>query len=195
MPNPDLKPETIRTFEAVVERQLGRDVRLTVSAFDNRIDRLISFQFDPDLARFENAEAIDSRGVELAAEARRRRVAARVSYSFQRTTDARSGAALSNSPRHMAKLSLGLPLGGDVSGGFEAQYMSEREAIGGGSVDGFLLANLTLRAPRLLGRLDASASVDNLFDTRYADPGSEEHLQETIPQPRRSFRVKLAVRF
>jgi len=39
-----------------------------------------------------------------------------------------------------------------------------------------------------------SASVYNLFDTEYAFPGSEEHLQDSIEQDGISFRLKLVYR-
>jgi iron complex outermembrane receptor protein len=40
-----------------------------------------------------------------------------------------------------------------------------------------------------------SASVYNLFDKSYADPGGGEHVQDRIPQDGRSFRVKVTASF
>jgi iron complex outermembrane receptor protein len=133
--------------------------------------------------------------VELAAEARHGRATARASYSLQKTTEAAGGGELTNSPRHMAKLNLGLALPRGLASGFETQFVSARRTLAGPGVDGFLLTNVTLRAPRLFGRVEASVGVYNLFDLRYADPGSEEHVPDSIPQPRRNFRLKLATRF
>jgi iron complex outermembrane receptor protein len=195
VPNPNLRPETIRTLEGILERRLGRDARISASVFHNDIEGLISFVVDPGISQFRNAGTIHSRGLELAAEARHGRATARASYSLQKTTEGAGGAELTNSPRHMAKLDLGLPLPRGLSSGLETQCISARRTLAGHGVDGFLLANVTLRAPRLFGRVDASAGVYNLFDTRYADPGSEEHLPDSIPQPRRNFRLKVAVRF
>jgi len=48
---------------------------------------------------------------------------------------------------------------------------------------------------RLLKNLDLSASVYNLFDKKYGDPGGAEHLQDIIDQDGRTFRVKLTYRF
>jgi iron complex outermembrane receptor protein len=193
-PNPDLEPETIRTVEAIVERQLGGRLRLNASAFYNRIARLISFDSHEAVFQFRNAQDMGSRGVEVGIEARRGQFSGRASYSLQRTWDASTGAEITNSPRHMAKLNLAWPLVPGLGAGFDAQYTSARRTLAGDAVDGFVLANLTLRAPRLFGRIDASASVYNLLDRRYSDPGSEEHLQDAIPQSPRSFRVKLVVR-
>src|SRR5712692_4921679 len=41
---------------------------------------------------------------------------------------------------------------------------------------------------------DLSAGLYNLFDKRYADSGGVEHVQTSIPQDGRSFRVKLTYR-
>jgi outer membrane receptor protein involved in Fe transport len=43
--------------------------------------------------------------------------------------------------------------------------------------------------------LDLSVDVYNLFDRRYADPGSTEHPEESIPQDGRNFAVKTVFRF
>jgi iron complex outermembrane receptor protein len=50
-------------------------------------------------------------------------------------------------------------------------------------------------AKDLFGRLQASVSLYNLFDKRYADPAGNEFLQRSIPQDGRNFRVKLTYRF
>ena len=42
---------------------------------------------------------------------------------------------------------------------------------------------------------ELSGSVYNIFDKRYADPGSEEHRQEGIVQQGRTFRVRLTYSF
>jgi len=42
---------------------------------------------------------------------------------------------------------------------------------------------------------EASVSVYNLFDYRYGDPASLEHVQDVIQQDGRNFRLKLSYRF
>jgi outer membrane receptor protein involved in Fe transport len=58
-----------------------------------------------------------------------------------------------------------------------------------------LIANLTLLNRTMAKGLENSASVYNLFDKRYSDPGRPEHLQDLIAQDGRSFRGKLIYRF
>jgi len=43
--------------------------------------------------------------------------------------------------------------------------------------------------------LEVSGSLYNLFDTKYATPAAREHLQDTIQQDGRSFRLKLTYKF
>ena len=53
-----------------------------------------------------------------------------------------------------------------------------------------MVADITVSVRKLLPWLEVSASVYNLFDKAYADPGGQEHVQDTIPQDGLSFRVK-----
>jgi iron complex outermembrane receptor protein len=199
-PESGLAPETIRTLEGVLEQFVGPNVRFTASVFDNRIDGLISFAAiaggTADYA-FRNVERIDSAGVEFGAEAKLRGgTRGRVSYSYQATREHGSSVPLSNSPRHLTKLLLSQPLAAArLTAGLDLQHVSARRTPSGGHVDGFVTANLTLRAPRLVGALDVTASVYNLFDARYSDPGSEEHVQDAIAQNGRNAQLRLTWRF
>ena len=77
----------------------------------------------------------------------------------------------------------------------EVQYTSKRDAVRGKELDAFTVANLTLTAPGVWKGLDLSASIYNVFDENYDDPGSEEHFQDGIEQDGRLYRVKLQYRF
>jgi iron complex outermembrane receptor protein len=190
-----LRPETIRTYELVGERLLGSNLRVSASLFSNGIEELITFRSDPAY-HFENVGAIDSRGFETGVEGRLgRRAEARLSYSYQETTDRDSGLELTNSARHMLKARLRVTLPQGASLGLEALHLSSRLTLGRTRSAPFTATNAVLLAPRLFGHLDASLAAYNLFDARYGDPGSEEHVQSTIPQPRRNLVLKLTARF
>ena len=89
---------------------------------------------------------------------------------------------LTNSPRHLANINIVAPLASEkLSAGFDLQYVSARRTIGGNEVPGTVIPNLTLFG-RLAKHVDVSASVYNLFDHIYSDPGSEEHRQDAIVQ-------------
>jgi outer membrane receptor protein involved in Fe transport len=60
------------------------------------------------------------------------------------------------------------------------------------------VTNLTVTDPAVTESLSASLSVYNLLDTRYSDPASAALANfglDSIPQPRRSFLLKLTYSF
>lgn len=196
--NPALRPEHIRTNEVVVEHYLSHDMRLTATAFNNRVTDLINQTLDPadGLLVYRNLNSVTAHGVELELEkAWAGGARLRTSASLQRTRDDATGATLVNAPRQLAKFNWSVPL--PVSAwraGLEAQYVGRRNTLQS-EVPGYWLANLTVSSVRLAPGLEVSASIYNLFDRRYADPGGEEHLQDAIPQDGRNFRVKLSYAF
>jgi iron complex outermembrane receptor protein len=54
---------------------------------------------------------------------------------------------------------------------------------------------VTVSSRRLGNGIELAASVFNLFDNKYSDPGSEEHRQDSIVQIGRTVRVKLTYKF
>jgi iron complex outermembrane receptor protein len=197
--NPGLKPERIETLELMGQRLIGGGLQVTVSTFRNRLSALISQRVDSgdnDRLVFENADAIESKGIEIAVQVNRGRgPTGQVAYSLQRTEDRATGAELTNSPRHLATVQLLVPLARKISAALDAQYVSERKTFAGLGAHGYTVANVSLLVPRLARHVDLSATIYNLFDTRYGVPGSEDLLQDVIPQDGRSFRVKTTLHF
>jgi iron complex outermembrane receptor protein len=195
---PELRPETIRTYELVAERQFGSHYRLSASAYYYDIQDLISQVATPEGAPyFDNLQSAEALGLELEARAEfASGTKARVSWLLQRTEDGLTGRVLSNSPRHLGKLSLSRPwFDNRFSSGIDLQYHSASATLSGAEADGFLLTNLTLSADRLIGSLDVSLGVYNLFDTRYGYPGAEDHTQDVIEQDGRAVRGSVTYKF
>jgi iron complex outermembrane receptor protein len=194
-----LRPEGFRTYEVSVSQGLGRRAQLTAAGFVSRISGLISLVVRPEdgATQYQNAETIDSRGLEIELSGKwRSGLTARASYSLQSTTNAADGRRLTNSPRHLLKGNVLIPLLGErVTAGLETQYTSARLSLQGREAGGFLLTNLTVLAHAVPGRLDVSASAYNLFDRSFAEPGGPEHRQDLIAQDGRSVLLKLTVRF
>jgi outer membrane receptor protein involved in Fe transport len=196
--NPDLKPEHIRSHELVVEQYLTPDTRVTASLYRNNVTDLITQVEDTadGLPVFRNLDRATAKGLELELEkAWHGGARLRASASVQRTVDGGTGAALVNVPRQLAKFNFSVPFGGDIwRAGVEAQYVGRRNTLQS-ETGGYWLGNLTLSTRRLIGGADLSASIYNLFDRRYADPASEQHVQDAIRQDRRTFRIKLSYAF
>jgi iron complex outermembrane receptor protein len=107
-----------------------------------------------------------------------------------------TGATLTNSPGHLVQFNLMMPLlKGAGSAGVEFQYVGPRRTLTGQSVGGVFLPNVTLISRRLSRNLELSASMYNITNATYSDPGSEEHRQDSIVQDGRNFRVRLTYHF
>ena len=79
--------------------------------------------------------------------------------------------------------------------GLDAQYTSSRVTLARNHVTAFTVLNATLLAHTFGRRLDFSASIYNLLDKKYFDPGLPDYPQDAIQQDGRSFRLKLTWKF
>ena len=196
---PTLGPETIRTTELVLEQYVGSNLRLTGSVFRNSSKDLINLQTDPadGFFFFDNLDRLRASGVEF--EMQRRWGGGwelRLSSAFQKSRAPGGSGPVANSPGNLSKLNLFAPLPGKrLSCGMEAQYTSRRRTVAATEVGGFVVLNLTLLVRDLAPGLQLSATISNLLDKRYADPASEEHVQDSILQDGRSGRIKLTWSF
>ncbi len=194
-----LKPETIWTYEAVYEQYFGQHLNGTVAYFHYDINNLISQTLDPAdaLLVYRNIDKVSTDGVEVELSTRwQNGFEARGSYSYQDAVNATAHVQLTNSPRHLVKANVIVPLFPErLFSGIEVQYTGKRKTLRNGDANDFLIANVTLFAQQLVKGLDFSASVYNLFDKKYGDPGGAEHRQDVIEQDGRTFRIKLTYKF
>jgi iron complex outermembrane receptor protein len=195
--NPALQPETNRTSELVLEQYVGSRFRLAATGYYYNVRDLITQQTDPadDLLVYNNVEAVTAHGLELELEGKwARGIEGRVSYTLQDSRNDDTDQRLTNSPAHLAHLNLSGPLGSSgVFAGLEVRYLSARQTLAGRTVAAAFVPNLTFFKRRLAKNVDISAAVYNLFDTKYADPGSEEHRQDSILQNGRTARIRVTV--
>lgn len=197
-PNPDLEPETIRTWEAVVEHDLTEHLRLNLSLYSYRIEGLISQEQDSGdgMLVFGNLDAAVATGGELTAIADLPRgVRAWMSYGYSEATDRVGDRRLSNSPGHLAKLNLIAPVVDTrLTVSVEAQYIGERYTVEREKVCDAVVVNSTLRCRRFRN-LETLLSVYNLFDRSYAHPVGREIAGGLVEQDGRTFRLKATYAF
>jgi outer membrane receptor protein involved in Fe transport len=195
-PNPDLRPERIKTYEAVLEHSFASRWHGTMSLFHYDVENLITQVEDSGTLMFMNGRKMHASGVELSAD-RQWAGGARLkgNISYQETRDKWDGSRPINSPRLLAKLGLIWPLPYSWHAGAELQYTSERRTTFG-EADAYTLANLTLTRSNILKGLDVSVSAYNLFDKEYEDPADTgAFVQDILRQDGRTFRLKLDYRF
>ena len=193
-PSPWLGPETIRTVEVALEHTLRANLRAVASIYQYKVKELINQQ---DNYTFANTGDASARGFELELEGHLARgLEGRLNYSWQNARDDELRTTMTNSPRHLVKANLLLPLADNrLNVGVEVQYMSARKTLGNSSVDGYTVANLTLLGRRVMPGLELSASIYNLTDTDFSYPGGQEHRQDAIAQDGRSYRIKAQYEF
>jgi iron complex outermembrane receptor protein len=197
--NPNLRPEKVKTTELVLERYVGESFRMSASGYFYRINGLINQVTDPitGLISFRNIDKVESKGLEFEIESKLSRwLEGRIGYTLHDTQNLQNKQTLTNSPRHLGKLNLNVPLfKKKLFAGLDLQYTSKRRTLDGTEAQAFWLPNITIFGRQLLKGMDLSFSVYNLFDQKYGDPGAEEHLQKIIIQNGRDFRLKLNYRF
>ena len=204
-PAGQLQPEEITSYELVYEQGLAQHLRSSVSGFYNEMNGLIAFES----GRFVNFDA-QTRGMELALEGFwTNALRARLSYTLQKTDGESISYELPDSPEHLVKFNLTVPVWRDkIFAGVEFQYTSERHSlrnttdgtgqpltVQGSSAGGYGVVNLTLFSREIVKGLAFSASIYNLLDSTYSDPATRFHRQDLIERDGRTFRVKLTYRF
>jgi iron complex outermembrane receptor protein len=197
-PNPNLQPETIRSYEIIWEQLLPYNLKFSASGFINQIKGLISQSEDANgFITYANLSDVETKGFELELEGKTNSGwLGRVSYTGQHSEVGSSGSALSNSPPHLVKFNLLAPLYLDkLFAALEIQYSSSVKTLSGNTSDGYWLTNVNLFSQHLVPGLEVSGGVFNLFDHEYELPGAEEHLQDVIKQDGRTFQVTLRYRF
>ncbi len=197
----NIKPERITSYELVYEQGLGQHLRSSLSGFYNQMDDLIVFSG----GNFANVNA-ETRGMELALEGNwSGGLRSRASYTLQQTENQSSSQAFPDSPTHLFKFNLSVPLVKEkLFASLEYQFTSSRDTeftsgagVGVPGVDaaGFGVVNFTLFSQNLVKNLELSASVYNLLDQAYSDPATRFHVQDQLPRDGRTFRLKLTYRF
>ncbi|MDH4080641.1 MAG: TonB-dependent receptor [Nitrospira sp.] len=197
--NPNLQPEKITTYELILEQYLGNHIRLLGSLYQYNISRLITQTVDPadGLIVFKNLGDTTARGVELTMEGKwPTGLEGRVSYALQNSHIEPSEQNLTNSPQHLVKANLIVPIIEDkLFGAFEGRYTSSRLTLAGNNASPFYILNLSLFSQRIVKGWELSAHINNLTNQKYGYPGSAEHLQDVINQDGRTFWAKLKYRF
>lgn len=207
--NPNLSPEKIKTYEAIIEYQPDRTWRLTVVGFHYEVKNLIQIKetLSP-IAGEESKNQFINLGINKAwgAEFEVEKLwdtgsRLRASYTWVNAYDSGNDQQLINSPGNLAKLNFSTPLFAHwLRTGIEAQYTDSRMGRDGVKTAGYPLFNLTLTSGEKLfdGRLkglEVSGSVYNLLDRSYASVVGDEFVQHFIPQNGRNFRLVFSYRF
>ncbi|MEO8343562.1 MAG: TonB-dependent receptor [Gallionella sp.] len=199
--NPNLKPETIRTTEGVLE-WLGKDqTRWQFSLYQNRLDELIQ-QVDTGggVLQYQNLGTMQAKGWELGMEkSGSGDLKLRTSISNSHVYGSQ-GATPSNVANWIAKASLSAPAFNSAAYlAMEAQAISRRDYIWNGlpyAVRSEILVNATATFPDLWTHgLQGQLRISNLLNRDIQHPSSSEMPSPTVPQNGRTLMAKLEYAF
>jgi outer membrane receptor for ferrienterochelin and colicins len=190
-----LDPEKNTTYEAILEQRFFSNYRMSAGVFSYEIDDMIRQVNDPEtnLMVFENSGQMTAKGFELELEGVwAAGLRGNIGYTFQDATDKSTGETPANSPRHIGKVNLIVPLFSDNwSLGTNLQYLSPRKTIDGPDTDSAWIVNLTLLAKDIRPGLTLSLSGYNLLNQKYKDPVGREFQQTGIEQDGITFLLKM----
>jgi iron complex outermembrane receptor protein len=188
--NPQLSAERVSGNELALDWRPAAQQRVSASLYANRARHLLVLTNDPadGLFQFRNLGEVKSRGAELEFEQLWRSGARlRANVSIEDADEAGSPLPIAAyAPRRMAKLAAIAPLPRDWSLGAEWQGIARR-----GGAAGYGVANLTLSTSLALHGASLSASVRDLLDRRYQDPGPDIDRLPAIAQAGRSWQLRL----
>jgi outer membrane receptor for ferrienterochelin and colicins len=198
--NPTLRPERIKSLEARVEQGLGRYFQLSSGVYRNRIDNLITLVSNSADGNFQyqNVGSAEATGMDVEFSGRATSgLQGKASLDYVDAHNLGDGnPLLDNSPRHMAKLDLIVPLvHQQLFASAEGQFLGRRLTLLQDSLSSYQIFNVTLLGHTFGKHMDMAASIFNVLDKKYFDPGRPEDPEDAIQQDGRSFRVKITGRF
>lgn len=182
LPNPDLKPETVTSWELGAEQQVGTGTLLRATYFENYLKDLIYRTEDATTQSIANAGKGEVKGIELEV---RQRIAngltafVNATFNDPKITEnaakpATEGKYMTSTPRKMANIGLHGNQG-QWSGSIMGHYVGKiygndenKDVVSGvyGSYDPYFVVNAKL-AYTIKKGLKFALSADNLFDREY----------------------------
>jgi outer membrane receptor for ferrienterochelin and colicin len=201
--NPLIRPETIRTTEAVVQWHASPALQFNVSIFRYGMSDIIRTTPNPAPApgaTFRNAGSQHGSGAELewAWDARRAlRIAG--SYAYQRSIDDATGTDAGLAPRHHVNMRADWAVAGSWVASGQLNHVTDRRRPAGDlrpQIADYTTVDLTLRTSRVAQGWEWSATLLNAFDADVREPTFPSMgIVNDLPMPRRSLSVQAAYRF
>jgi vitamin B12 transporter len=168
--NPDLQPEVSEQYEISLRQKLGQHHQLSLAAFDNRIDDLVTYVFDPVTfdGRNENIDRARIRGVELGYQFEMEGWRARAGLTFQDPRDETTDERLLRRSRESLMLAVDrdvgpLDLGVDIAAYGNRKDFGFPEDV---TLEPYTLVNATVRY-RATAALTLQARLENALDEDY----------------------------
>ncbi len=196
--NPDLIPEDIITAELIYEQKISDYLFGSFSLFYNEINNLIDTKFDPSAGTLKivNSSKVTASGADAEITARlESNFSFQFKYSYQYARLDQTGEWLTNSPIHLIKTGLSIPITGLGQLTFELLFDSKRKSVRNLTGNDISLLSATFFSEQFWNNFRIVIKAHNLLDAAYYHPGGFEHLMDFIEQNRRVIRFTLITEF
>jgi outer membrane receptor protein involved in Fe transport len=194
LPNKNLRKETVNATELVIENHPDNQTKIQSSFFYYTTHNLIATNDigGTGILQYGNLSDSDTRGADIELDHFwKSGIHLKTSYAWQLAEDS-NGQWLVNSPKHLFKSNLSMPLlTNKVYLGVELQSFGRRLTEQRDDIAGYSLTNVTLSSTNLIPHVNLSATVRNLFNRDYAIAASSFNTQETILQDGRNVWVQM----
>ncbi len=200
--NANLEPETIDTLELAFDYQTTANIRTGLNLFYYEMQDIIRFLPDPAPATTVTAQnSGDQNGYGLEWELNwliSRTLTLNMNYAYQRAEDDATNTDAGNAPRQQlySRLDWKLAEGWSLHG--QANHIGKRRRVAGDArpaLDDYTTVDATLRHS-LTSKLEAAASVHNIFDEDAREPSSAPGLiPNDLPLAGRSIFGELRYQF
>jgi iron complex outermembrane receptor protein len=201
--NPNLKPEKIRTLEAVAAWQARRDLELRLSVFRYRMKNILRTVPNPIPGTgntFQNSGDQTGNGfeVETVWDATRN-VRLVGNYAYQHSTDETTQRDAGHAPHHHANVRGDVRFAGPWLASVQLNGVADRRREAGDNrppSDDYVTLDLALRSERGKNRFNFAALVRNLFDADVREPSfAPGSITNDLPQAGRAFYVTTTYAF
>lgn len=197
--NPNLMPETIKTWEASLGSELSRSTSSRITLFRNDIENLIeSSPPDPvtGLSLYANSPGIVSEGVELELKTKFDEGSYLASNCTLQNPRNKITGRLADVPSQKANVIANWQINSQFNLNTQLVLKGSTPRATGDARDaapGYGLLNTTLIARnglRKWGEMELRLSIQNLLNREYSDPAPAGTLAADYPKPGRSFLVE-----
>ena len=193
-----IEPEKVRSYAVSMAQKFGSVFRAAISGFfvENSLDDQENNRA-PNLFGFSAINRQTAYGAEAEIEAKwESGISSRLSYAYAIADENTPRSGNGDSPRHLGRLNFFLPVVHEILfAGLELQTSSSRVMMAGNDAKEYAIMNTILFAKSLAKRVDVTAIVYNLFDSRTGYVGSGAHWQDLVYQDARTFKLKLTYQF
>lgn len=201
-PSPNIKPEKLKTYEAVFEQGISENIKGILSLYQTKLSDMImwieSSEFGPDFYECVNKGKVKTQGIELSLKGKWDGIEGKFGYNHQKAKDEETGQQLVNSHGNSGNLGLSIP--------FEKFYLTGEMEYIGKTLTGredekwlnpYLLTNLILFTDNLIPQTEITFKINNLFNESYAHPIDQSQAKTLIKiqQDKRNFLLKVGYKF